>query len=108
MRRLSFGNVPVMRGDIVIMDDCGVLILPPEEAPDVLEEAPVRQARGQPQSWSHCRRREARRPVRGQRACRGGDLRASRPCRGGGGQPHAGRGSMDPRSRLIGRLTLEQ
>ncbi|WP_290690289.1 MULTISPECIES: hypothetical protein [unclassified Haematobacter] len=34
-----------MRGDIVIMDDCGVLILPPEEAPDVLEEATVRQAR---------------------------------------------------------------
>ncbi|WP_256947310.1 hypothetical protein [Haematobacter genomosp. 1] len=42
MRRLSFGNVPVVRGDIVIMDDCGVLILPPEEAPEVLEEATVR------------------------------------------------------------------
>ncbi|MFD1911211.1 RraA family protein [Halodurantibacterium flavum] len=42
---VSCGNVPVMPGDLVVMDACGVLILPPFEAPEVLEEARIRQAR---------------------------------------------------------------
>ncbi len=42
---ISCGNVPVMPGDLVLMDACGVLILPPDEAAEVLAEATARQAR---------------------------------------------------------------
>lgn len=42
---VSCGGVPVLPGDLVLMDNCGVLILPPEEAPEVLAEAEIRQAR---------------------------------------------------------------
>lgn len=42
---VSCGNVPVMPGDLVVMDACGVLVLPPDEAPEVLTEARARQAR---------------------------------------------------------------
>jgi 4-hydroxy-4-methyl-2-oxoglutarate aldolase len=42
---VSCGNVPVMPGDVVVLDNCGALVLPPDEAPEVLEEAAARQAR---------------------------------------------------------------
>lgn len=42
---VSCGNVPVLPGDVIVMDDCGVLVLPPDEAPEVLAEATVRQSR---------------------------------------------------------------
>jgi len=42
---ISCGNVPVLPGDIVVFDNCGVLVLPPDEAHDVLAEASARQAR---------------------------------------------------------------
>lgn len=42
---ISCGNVPVLPGDVVVMDNCGVLVLPPDEAGDVLAEATARQAR---------------------------------------------------------------
>lgn len=42
---VSCGGVPVLAGDVVVMDDCGVLILPPSEAAEVLEKATARQAR---------------------------------------------------------------
>ncbi|MFD2237453.1 RraA family protein [Aureimonas populi] len=44
-RPVSCGNVPVLPGDVVMMDDCGVLVLPPDEAFEVLEEGAARQAR---------------------------------------------------------------
>ena len=42
---VSCGNVPVLPGDLVLLDACGVLVLPPDEAPDVLAEGQARQAR---------------------------------------------------------------
>lgn len=42
---VSCGNVPVMPGDVVLLDNCGVLILPPDESAEVLEEGAARQAR---------------------------------------------------------------
>ncbi|MBT0956649.1 RraA family protein [Alphaproteobacteria bacterium KMM 3653] len=42
---VSCGNVPVLPGDVVVMDSDGVLVLPPDEAPDVLAEGAARQAR---------------------------------------------------------------
>ncbi|WBU60989.1 RraA family protein [Paracoccus albus] len=42
---VSCGGVPVLPGDLVLMDPCGVLVLPADEAPDVLAEAKERQAR---------------------------------------------------------------
>jgi len=42
---VSCGNVPVMPGDLVVADSCGVLILPPVEAAEVLAEGSARQAR---------------------------------------------------------------
>jgi regulator of RNase E activity RraA len=42
---ISCGNVPVMPGDVVIADASGVLVIPVDEAEDVLQEAEARQAR---------------------------------------------------------------
>lgn len=42
---ISCGNVPVMPGDVVIADGSGVLVIPIDEAEEVLQEALVRQAR---------------------------------------------------------------
>lgn len=42
---VSCGGVPVLPGDLVLLDPCGVLVLPPDEAPAVLAEAEARQAR---------------------------------------------------------------
>lgn len=42
---ISCGNVPVLPGDLVLLDACGVLVLPPLEAPDILVHATARQAR---------------------------------------------------------------
>lgn len=42
---VACGNVPVLPGDVVICDNCGVLVLPPSEAEEVLQEATARQAR---------------------------------------------------------------
>lgn len=42
---VSCGDVPVLPGDLVLLDACGVLILPPDEAPEVLAEGQARQAR---------------------------------------------------------------
>ena len=42
---VSCGNVPVLPGDLVLLDACGVLVLPPDEASDVLLEGQARQAR---------------------------------------------------------------
>ncbi|KJF67526.1 RraA family protein [Rhizobium nepotum] len=42
---ISCGNVPVMPGDVVIADASGVLVIPVDEAGDVLQEAEARQAR---------------------------------------------------------------
>lgn len=42
---VSCGDVPVMPGDVVVLDNCGVLVLPPDEAQEVLAEGAQRQAR---------------------------------------------------------------
>lgn len=42
---VSCGNVPVLPGDVVLADACGVLVLPVAEAEAVLIEAEARQAR---------------------------------------------------------------
>lgn len=42
---VSCGNAPVLPGDVVILDNCGVLVLPPDEAEEVLAEGAARQAR---------------------------------------------------------------
>ncbi|MCQ0971143.1 RraA family protein [Paracoccus sp. TK19116] len=42
---VSCGGVPVMPGDLVLMDACGALIVPPDEVNDLLTEAQARQAR---------------------------------------------------------------
>ncbi|MEN3149199.1 RraA family protein [Neorhizobium sp. IRAMC:178] len=42
---ISCGNVPVMPGDIVVADASGVVVIPIDEAEDVVEEAIARQAR---------------------------------------------------------------
>lgn len=42
---ISCGNVPVMPGDVVIADASGILVIPLNEADEVVEEAMVRQAR---------------------------------------------------------------
>lgn len=42
---VSCGGVPVLPGDVVMLDNCGVLVLPPDEASQVLEEGAARQAR---------------------------------------------------------------
>lgn len=42
---VSCGGAPVMPGDLVLLDGCGVLILPVDEARDVLVEGTARQAR---------------------------------------------------------------
>ncbi|MEO3997499.1 RraA family protein [Mesorhizobium sp. CAU 1732] len=42
---VSCGDVPVLPGDVVVLDNCGVLVLPPDEAAEVLEEGAARQAR---------------------------------------------------------------
>ena len=42
---VACGNVPVLPGDLVLLDSCGVLVLPPDEAVEVLAHATSRQAR---------------------------------------------------------------
>ncbi|CAN7730475.1 RraA family protein [Neorhizobium tomejilense] len=42
---ISCGNVPVLPGDIVVADASGVVVIPVDEAEDVVEEAIARQAR---------------------------------------------------------------
>lgn len=42
---VSCGGVPALPGDLVLLDPCGVLIIPPDEAQEVLDEALKRQAR---------------------------------------------------------------
>ncbi|WP_105437049.1 RraA family protein [Neorhizobium sp. T25_13] len=42
---ISCGNVPVLPGDIVVADASGVVVIPVDEAEDVIEEAIARQAR---------------------------------------------------------------
>lgn len=42
---VSCGGVPVLPGDVVVLDNSGVLILQPDEAAEVLEEGAARQAR---------------------------------------------------------------
>ncbi|UHS63792.1 RraA family protein [Agrobacterium vaccinii] len=42
---VSCGNVPVMPGDVVIADASGILVIPVDEAEEVVEEAMIRQAR---------------------------------------------------------------
>jgi regulator of RNase E activity RraA len=42
---VSCGNVPVSPGDVVVLDNCGVVVLPPDEASEVLKEGAARQAR---------------------------------------------------------------
>ena len=42
---VACGGVPVLPGDVVVLDACGVLVLPPDEAPEVLAEGTARQAR---------------------------------------------------------------
>lgn len=42
---VSVGNVPVLPGDVVALDNCGVLVLPPDEANEVLAEGTARQSR---------------------------------------------------------------
>ena len=43
---ISCGGVVVNPGDVVIADDSGVLILPPEEAEQVADDALARQEKG--------------------------------------------------------------
>ncbi|XUY28662.1 RraA family protein [Agrobacterium sp. rho-8.1] len=42
---ISCGNVPVMPGDIVIADASGIVVIPIDEAEEVVAEAMIRQAR---------------------------------------------------------------
>lgn len=42
---ISCGNVPVMPGDVVLLDNCGVLVIPLDEADEVLERGAMVQAR---------------------------------------------------------------
>ncbi|WP_105428193.1 MULTISPECIES: RraA family protein [Neorhizobium] len=42
---ISCGNVPVIPGDIVVADASGIVVIPVDEAEDVVEEAIARQAR---------------------------------------------------------------
>ncbi|WP_320194531.1 RraA family protein [Agrobacterium rosae] len=42
---ISCGNVPVIPGDVVIADASGILVIPVDEAEEVLQEAEARQAR---------------------------------------------------------------
>lgn len=42
---ISCGNVPVLPGDVVIADASGIVVIPVDEAEEVLEEATARQAR---------------------------------------------------------------
>lgn len=42
---VSCGNVPVMPGDVVIADASGIVVIPIDEAEEVVEEAIARQAR---------------------------------------------------------------
>lgn len=42
---ISCGNVPVIPGDVVIADASGVLVIPVDEAEEVVQEAMARQAR---------------------------------------------------------------
>ncbi|CDN51123.1 RraA family protein [Neorhizobium galegae] len=42
---ISCGNVPVLPGDIVVADASGVVVIPVDEAEEVVEEAIARQAR---------------------------------------------------------------
>jgi regulator of RNase E activity RraA len=42
---ISCGNVPVMPGDVVIADASGIIVIPVDEAEEVLQEAEARQAR---------------------------------------------------------------
>lgn len=42
---VSCGNVPVLPGDVVVLDNCGALVIPVDEAPEILAEATARQAR---------------------------------------------------------------
>jgi regulator of RNase E activity RraA len=42
---ISCGNVPVMPGDVVIADASGIVVIPVDEAEEVLHEAEARQAR---------------------------------------------------------------
>ncbi|WP_105401808.1 MULTISPECIES: RraA family protein [Neorhizobium] len=42
---ISCGNVPVLPGDIVVADASGIVVIPVDEAEDVVEEAIARQAR---------------------------------------------------------------
>jgi regulator of RNase E activity RraA len=42
---IACGNVPVLPGDIVLLDNCGVLVIPLAEAEEVLAEGLERQAR---------------------------------------------------------------
>lgn len=42
---ISCGGVPVIPGDLVLLDGCGILVLPLDEAQEVLDEGAARQAR---------------------------------------------------------------
>ncbi len=42
---ISCGNVPVLPGDVVIADASGIVVIPVDEAEEVVEEAMARQAR---------------------------------------------------------------
>lgn len=42
---VSCGNTPVLPGDVMVLDNCGVLAIPVNEADEVLAEASARQAR---------------------------------------------------------------
>jgi regulator of RNase E activity RraA len=42
---VAIGGVPVLPGDYVVMDDCGIVVIPPDEADETATEAAVRQAR---------------------------------------------------------------
>jgi len=42
---ISCGNVPVLPGDVVVADASGIVVIPVDEAEDVVEEAMMRQAR---------------------------------------------------------------
>ncbi len=42
---VACGNVPVLPGDVIVADGCGVVVISPDEAEEVLAEASARQAR---------------------------------------------------------------
>ncbi|WP_172294771.1 RraA family protein [Pseudoruegeria sp. HB172150] len=42
---VSCGNVPVLPGDLVLLDNCGVLVVPPDEIDALLERATTVQSR---------------------------------------------------------------